>query len=167
MPYLSSNWCLKLNWSSSLVTCSTFHWPTSNMQYFSLIFTSNMQYFSPILMPLIRLGGNITWAPARWKESRGMTWAWTASPSRSAPSEREFFTDNLLVRIHLILEMILVDRPCATGVWIYFFQVALYLLSSNLRPSSFGQPFNLHEFGPVKGLLAGILSSPCPSDILI
>jgi len=30
--------------------------------------------------------------------------------------EREFFIDNLLVRIHLIVEMILVDRPCAMGV---------------------------------------------------
>ena len=26
--------------------------------------------------------------------------------------ENEFFIDNLLVRIHLIIEMILVDRPC-------------------------------------------------------
>ena len=32
------------------------------------------------------------------------------------PTEREFFTDNLLVRIHLIIEMVLVDRPRATGV---------------------------------------------------
>jgi len=30
--------------------------------------------------------------------------------------QREFFIDNLLVRIHLIIEMILVDRPCAMGV---------------------------------------------------
>ena len=30
--------------------------------------------------------------------------------------EREFFIDNLLVRIHLIIEMIIVDRPCAMGV---------------------------------------------------
>ena len=30
--------------------------------------------------------------------------------------EREFFLDNLLVRIHLIIEMILVDRPCAMGI---------------------------------------------------
>ena len=30
-------------------------------------------------------------------------------------SEREFFIDNLLVRIHSIIEMILVDRPCAMG----------------------------------------------------
>ena len=29
--------------------------------------------------------------------------------------EREFFIDNLLVRIHLTIEMILVDRPCAMG----------------------------------------------------
>ena len=30
--------------------------------------------------------------------------------------EKEFFIDNLLVRIHLIIEMVLVDRPCAIGV---------------------------------------------------
>jgi hypothetical protein len=30
--------------------------------------------------------------------------------------ERELFVDNLLVRIHSIIEMILVDRPCAMGV---------------------------------------------------
>jgi hypothetical protein len=30
--------------------------------------------------------------------------------------EREFFIDNLLVRIHLIIEKFLVDRPCAMGV---------------------------------------------------
>ena len=33
-----------------------------------------------------------------------------------ADEEREFFVDNLLVRIHLIIEMILVDRPCAMRV---------------------------------------------------
>ena len=30
--------------------------------------------------------------------------------------EREFFIENLVVRIHFIVEMILVDRPCAMGV---------------------------------------------------
>ena len=30
--------------------------------------------------------------------------------------ESELFIDNLLVRVHLIIEVILVDRPCATGV---------------------------------------------------
>ena len=30
--------------------------------------------------------------------------------------EREFFIDNLLDRIHVIIEIILVDRPCAMGV---------------------------------------------------
>jgi len=34
----------------------------------------------------------------------------------STPTEREFFIDNLLVRIYLNIEMILVDRPCAMGV---------------------------------------------------
>ena len=32
------------------------------------------------------------------------------------PRDREFIIDNLLVRIHLIIEMSLVDRPCAMGV---------------------------------------------------
>ena len=31
-------------------------------------------------------------------------------------TEREFFIDNLMVRIHLIIEIILEDRPCAMGV---------------------------------------------------
>ena len=35
---------------------------------------------------------------------------------RCAGREREFFVDNLLVRIHSIIEMILVNRPCAMGV---------------------------------------------------
>ena len=30
--------------------------------------------------------------------------------------EREFFIDNLLVQIHLIIEIVLADRPCAIGV---------------------------------------------------
>jgi len=37
-------------------------------------------------------------------------------PSR----EREFFVANLLVRIYCIIEMILVDRPCAMGISIPF-----------------------------------------------
>jgi hypothetical protein len=39
--------------------------------------------------------------------------------------EREFFIYKLLVSTHFIIEMILVDRPCAMGV----VQVALYLPS--------------------------------------
>jgi len=31
-------------------------------------------------------------------------------------SEREFFIDNLLVRIHFVIRMISVDRPCAMAV---------------------------------------------------
>ena len=44
----------------------------------------------------------------------GKTYTWEVSSCRPH-SEREFFIDNLLVRIHLIIEMILVDRPCAVG----------------------------------------------------
>jgi len=36
--------------------------------------------------------------------------------SQAAGEEREFFIDHLLIRIHLIIKMILVDRPCAMGV---------------------------------------------------
>ena len=35
--------------------------------------------------------------------------------ARAALREREFFIANLPVQIHLIIEMILVDRPCAMG----------------------------------------------------
>ena len=33
----------------------------------------------------------------------------------AAQAKREFFIGNLLVRIHLIIEMILEDRPCDMG----------------------------------------------------
>ena len=39
--------------------------------------------------------------------------------------EREIFIDNLLVRVHCIIEMIVVERPCAMGVRTSDFQVAL------------------------------------------
>ena len=51
------------------------------------------------------------------------------TPYASPGSEREFFIDNLLVRIHVIIEMILVDRPtlipkpytrCLTNVLLIF-----------------------------------------------
>jgi hypothetical protein len=34
--------------------------------------------------------------------------------------ERDLLFDNLLVRIHVIIQMMLVDRPCAMGVWSLF-----------------------------------------------
>ena len=42
-----------------------------------------------------------------------ITFAHVAAPDHR---ERKFFIDNLLVRIHFIIEMALVDRPCAMGV---------------------------------------------------
>ena len=33
-----------------------------------------------------------------------------------AGAEREIFIDNLLVRVHWLIEMIVVERPCAMGV---------------------------------------------------
>ena len=42
----------------------------------------------------------------------------------SHTQERELCIDNLLVRIHLIIEMVLVDRLCFMGVCIPIFQIA-------------------------------------------
>jgi hypothetical protein len=47
-------------------------------------------------------------------ERRGPAFRLSYFASRS-PSEREFFIDNLLIRIHLI-EIISVDRPCSMEV---------------------------------------------------
>ena len=38
--------------------------------------------------------------------------------------QRELFIDNPMVRFHLIIVMILVDRPCAMGVLNSLFQIA-------------------------------------------
>jgi hypothetical protein len=38
------------------------------------------------------------------------------SSERLAVGEKVFIIDNLMARIHSIIEMILVYRPCATGV---------------------------------------------------
>ena len=56
-----------------------------------------------------------------WKRRRGGRGAYhqnstSYSSNRNLKREREFFIDNLLVRIHLIIKMIQVDRPRAMGV---------------------------------------------------
>jgi len=38
------------------------------------------------------------------------------TPRVAREEERELFIDDLLVRIYLIIDMTLVDRPCAMGV---------------------------------------------------
>ena len=43
--------------------------------------------------------------------------------AENTPKRQRVFIDNLLVRIHLIVEMILAERPCAMGVLISLFQV--------------------------------------------
>ena len=62
--------------------------------------------------------------------------------------EAEFFIDQLLVRIHLIIEMDLVDRPCAMGVA----QVQeLYSVCGNCWPLfKFPNPQNLNRFRVVR-----------------
>ena len=38
------------------------------------------------------------------------------NPAPSPQRERDFFIDDLLFRIHLLIKIILVDRPCAMAV---------------------------------------------------
>ena len=60
----------------------------------------------------------------RWRISRREThgivatfllWGGGGVEGGGGRVEREFFIDNLLVRIHLIIKMMSVDRPCAMG----------------------------------------------------
>ena len=61
--------------------------------------------------------------------SRGRTTRRKRTPKKSPPwvvyicqtwCGRKVFIDNLLVRIHFIIEVMVVDRPCATGFGIIF-----------------------------------------------
>ena len=45
-----------------------------------------------------------------------MGWEIVAIFTLALVKQRGFFIDSLLARIHLIIEMMLVDRPCAMGV---------------------------------------------------
>ena len=67
--------------------------------------------------------GRIEW---RLDHDSGLNYAQTASVEQTASAwgsglahverESDFVIDNLPVRIHLIIEIIVVDRPCAMGV---------------------------------------------------
>jgi len=52
-----------------------------------------------------------------------------ADPFYGRAKAREFFIDNLMVRIHFYRQDDLVDRPCAMGVLNSLFHVALHLPS--------------------------------------
>ena len=58
---------------------------------------------------------------------RSSTFTQFAIRSSCEPRERDFLIDNLLVRIHLIIELSSVDRHCAMEVPIPIFQIASYL----------------------------------------
>ena len=57
----------------------------------------------------------------------------TACPAMARNIERAFFIDNLLVRIHLIIKMIRVNRPCAMRVWILFSREPYIFFSNGTR----------------------------------
>ena len=54
--------------------------------------------------------------------------------------EREIFIDNLQVRVRWIIELIVVEQPCAMRVGIPDFQVALYLDTFRMKHSSSTAP---------------------------
>ena len=66
--------------------------------------------------------GTPVWVPRPWSMAgpsaapASLPDAISAARAAIAGKEREFFIDNLLVQTHLIIEMIIVDRPCAMGV---------------------------------------------------
>ena len=68
------------------------------------------------LHPDLSILDHKTWTLKRERARGGAAHAQRVEPGTPNPREREFFIDNLLVRIHFIIEMILVDRPCAMGV---------------------------------------------------
>ena len=59
---------------------------------------------------MVVLGG---WA---FSCERGTLVGFSPNPDGCRTAEREFFIDNLLDRMHYVVEMILVDRPCAMVV---------------------------------------------------
>jgi len=62
-------------------------------------------FLVPFLLSLSERGGGL--------EHLGLAWGVPLEFLVPLQRERGFFIDNLLVRIHLIIEMILVDRPCS------------------------------------------------------
>jgi len=88
------------------------------------LFTERISVSLDVLVSLKQKGGHIRppagRGPLRMSYSRDVG---TYSPLQGYATllakltrEREFFTDNLLVRIHLSIEMMLVDRPGSMGV---------------------------------------------------
>jgi len=85
--------------------------------------------------------------------------------SRSSDvSEREFFIDNLLVRVHLIIEMI---RWTGLAPWEFEFPFSGSLISTFLRPAiSHSSTGHTAEYDPfIKSQLASRQSTLAPSRI--
>ena len=57
-----------------------------------------------------------TWPVSQWRvsfDARSIRWRITYC---DATRHTQFFMDNLLIRIHLIIELILLEKPCAIGI---------------------------------------------------
>ena len=62
------------------------------------------------------------------------------------PKEREFVIDNLLVRIHWVIETILVDRPCPGHHLPFGPQTRNFKLTSSLLSPRWSLPFHDWEY---------------------
>ena len=93
-------------------------------------------------------------------------------PGHARRLERKFFIDNLLVRIHIIIEMILVDRPCAMGVWIPFLRLSnIYIpmpgdQSSGLLECKLDFPRDWSSDCPTQNVTDPSARTPTPGEIL-
>ena len=56
------------------------------------------------------------WLLHHGKDKTLMKHNWGFLEALDKVPEREIFIDNLLVRVHWIIKMIIVQRPCAMGV---------------------------------------------------
>jgi len=75
-------------------------------------------YRATLEAPQGQIGGFLSQLPYTCHQNRWHLWEndLRFAPNNRTGYERDIFTDNPLVRIYLIIETTLVDRPCAMGV---------------------------------------------------
>jgi len=84
-------------------------------------------------------------------------WSRSRRPHSPTTGKREFFTDNLLVRMLFIIEVILVDRPCAMGVSTPLSKQPYIYLPSNILQFEGREGWYFSPFGTSSELLCSNL----------
>ena len=85
--------------------------PGTKLTWRTFTWTLRLQSGLDCLMCAHNLALTVLYVPT--EASRNAT-----NPVMFRKEKREFFIDNLLVRVHSIIELVLVDRPCAVWIWI-------------------------------------------------